>query len=102
MTKPERRGKRPPPPLVIRSFGFDSSFGLQLDQPFPRLPQGLGYDAHVADDAHEVRVAGPAGDDVLVEVAGEAGAGASAEVDADVEALGADGPLEQADALGRL
>jgi hypothetical protein len=42
------------------------------------------------------------GHDVLVEVAGQAGARALAQVDADVEPLGGDRPLEQPDALGRL
>ena len=66
-----------------------------------KLAHRLGNDVGFADDVHEVDVAGPAGDDVLVEVPGDAGAGAAAEVDADVEPLGGDGPLEQADGLGR-
>lgn len=53
-----------------------------------KLLRGLGDDADIADNAHEVGVAIPAGDDVLVEVAGDAGPGAAAEVDAEIEALG--------------
>ena len=41
----------------------------------------------VADDRHEVRVAAPARNDVLVEVGGDAGAGDRALVHADVEAV---------------
>src|SRR4051794_8894780 len=53
-----------------------------------RLLDGLGDDADVADDGHEIDVAIPAGDDVGMDVSGDAGAGAFADVDADVEALG--------------
>ena len=50
--------------------------------------EGLGDDVDVGDDGHEVGVSDPAGDDVPVEVAGEAGTGDVAEVEADVEASG--------------
>ena len=48
----------------------------------------MGNDVDVGDDGHEVGVADPAGDDVPVEVAWEAGAGDVAEVEADIEASG--------------
>src|SRR3989442_15312088 len=49
--------------------------------------QVLGHDAHVAHDWHEVRVARPARHDVPVKMVAHAGAGARAEVHAQVEAL---------------
>src|SRR4051812_9486125 len=51
--------------------------------------EGLDDHAGVGDGGHEVGVALPAGDDVPVEVAGQAGAGGAAEVQADVVAVGA-------------
>ena len=57
--------------------------------------QGLGDDADLADDLHEIGVAVPPGDDVHVQVAGQACAGTTAQVDADVEALWVDGRGEQ-------
>jgi threonine dehydrogenase-like Zn-dependent dehydrogenase len=66
-----------------------------LKQLIVELLNRLRDDSDIADDAHEIHIAAPAGDDVLVEVAGEAGAGDSSQVDAYVEALGADGALEQ-------
>ena len=54
----------------------------------------MGDDADVAEDGHEVDVAVPAGDDVGVDVAGDAGAGDFADVDADVEALRIHGTFE--------
>lgn len=61
----------------------------------PHCLEGLGEDSGVAEDGHEVGVAVPARDDVEVEVAGDAGAGGFAEVDADVEAVGLEGFLEE-------
>ena len=55
---------------------------------------GLGDDAYVSDGGDEVDVAVPAGDDVGVEVVGDAGAGGFADVDAEVEALGVHGDLQ--------
>jgi hypothetical protein len=48
----------------------------------------------VAEDGHEVVVAGPAGDEVAVEV-GDAAAGGGAEVEADVDAVGLEGGVEE-------
>ena len=56
--------------------------------------EGLGDDADLGDGGHEVNVAGPAGDDVGVDVAGDAGTGAVADVEAEVEALGVHGAGE--------
>ena len=67
-----------------------------------QLRHRFGDDAHFSDHAHEIHVAGPAGNDVLMQVAGESGAGAAAEVDPDVEALSADGSLEQRHRVGGL
>ncbi len=55
---------------------------------------GLGDDADVGEDGHEVDVAVPAGDDVGVDMAGDSGAGDFTDVDADVEALGVHGAIE--------
>src|ERR1700744_2332278 len=56
----------------------------------------LRDDADVADNRHEVDVAIPARNDVGVDVAGDAGAGDLADVDADVEALRIHGAIEGA------
>src|SRR3954469_18654337 len=72
------------------------------DQFVVELRHRLRDDADVGDDGHEVGVAVPAGDDVLVEVAGNACAGAAAQVDADVEALGAHPIFEELDDGGGL
>ena len=53
------------------------------------LEEGLGHDVGFSDDGHEVGVAVPAGDDVLVEVFCETGTGGAADVIADIEAVGA-------------
>jgi hypothetical protein len=57
--------------------------------------EGLGEDASVGEDGHEIVVAFPAGDDVEMEVFDDAGTGAFAEVEADVEALGFDRGAEK-------
>ncbi len=59
------------------------------DRPQPLDAGGhfLRQHADVADDRHEVGVAGPARHDVHVQVVGDAGAGGLAEIDADVQAL---------------
>ncbi len=59
------------------------------------LLQGRGNDAGACDGLHEVDIPVPAGDDVKVEVARDAGAGSPADVDADVEALSVTGLAEQ-------
>ena len=64
------------------------------------VEEGLGHDVGFCDDGHEVGVAFPAGDDVLVEVFGEAGAGGSAEVVAEVEAVGVHGGFHDAEGGG--
>lgn len=61
---------------------------------FPGFGEGLGEDAGLAEDGHEVVVAGPAGDDVGVEVV-DAAAGGAAQVEADVEGVGAVGGAEE-------
>src|SRR6185436_7809328 len=52
--------------------------------------QGLRDHAGPGDDGHEVGVPLPAGDDVDVQMLGDAGAGGLAEVDANVESIGFD------------
>jgi len=56
--------------------------------------QGSGDDADLTDGGHEVDVAGPAWDQVDVEVLRDACPGGAALVDADVDALGGEGSLE--------
>ena len=51
--------------------------------------EGLGEHAGLADDGHEIGVAGPAGDDVGVEVR-DAAAGGGAEIETDIEGVGTD------------
>ncbi len=68
----------------------------------PQPAGRLGDDADLADDVHEVHVAAPAGDDVLVQVARHAGPGHPAQVEADVEPLGAHRRLQQPDGVDRL
>ena len=51
-------------------------------------------DAGFGGGGHEVGVAAPAGDEVDVEMLVDAGAGSGAEVDADVEAVGAEGGVD--------
>ena len=78
---------------VGRSAGRRSSFQeLQLDRPggheLPaRLQQVLGEHLDVREHRHEIRVPGPARDDVQVDVVDDAGAGDPAEVPARVVAL---------------
>ncbi len=64
-----------------------SSARPRRGEPPPRLVQVLGHDLHVGEHRHEVRVAGPARDDVLVHVVDDPGARDAAEVPAEVEAL---------------
>jgi hypothetical protein len=75
-------------------FGGRVEFGDGVFEEFIGDVEGLGDDADVGDDGHEVDVAVPARDEVGVEVSGDAGAGAFADVDADVEALGVHGAVE--------
>src|SRR3954452_10598686 len=56
-------------------------------KPPRRLEQMLGQHLHIGEHGHEVRVARPARDDVLVHVVEDAGARGPAEVPAEVEAL---------------
>src|SRR5439155_11665709 len=60
-----------------------------------QLTHRLGDDADFAQHAHEIGVPVPARDDVLVDVPGQARAGAAAEIDADVEPLRRDGAAEK-------
>src|SRR5258706_9511182 len=83
-------------PLCLRAFV------PCLHQFIVELRHRLRNDANVGDYGHEIGVAGPAWDQVLVEVAGDACAGGAAEVGADVEALGAHGVFEEADDGGGL
>ena len=66
----------------------------------PARCQGLGQDPGVGHGGHEVGVAVPPGQDVHVEVAGNAGAGGPAQVGADVEAVGPVGGLDGPDRRG--
>ena len=63
----------------------------QIDQRLHRLGDRLGR----ADGGDEIGVAVPAGDDVPVKVAGQSRAGAAAEVQSDVEAVGVKVLLQQ-------
>src|SRR5439155_11450527 len=67
-----------------------------------QLTHRLRHDADFADDRHEIRVAAPAGDDVLVDVSGQAGACDAADVDPDVVPLRRDRPPQQLNRLDRL
>jgi hypothetical protein len=49
----------------------------------------------MTDDRHEVRVAAPPRDHVLMQVLGDAGAGDGPEVDADVETVGTAGKAQR-------
>ena len=66
------------PPTTYRE-GFAGFPGDQF--------QGIGHDAGLADDGHEIGIARPAGHDVDVQVIGNARAGDFAEVDAHVKAI---------------
>ena len=71
-------------PLLISLF-----IGREgLVQALPGGGEIFGQDASFADDGHEIGVAGPAGEHVLVKVVGYSGAGGFTEVDAGVEAVG--------------
>ena len=65
---PGPRGRRAPGRLRWRSPGQASASILRVSR------QQLRQHLRVADDRHEVRVAAPARDDVLVQVGGDAGA----------------------------
>src|SRR6266480_3984380 len=69
-------------------------------EPLARLRQMLRQHLYVRENRHEVRVAGPAGDDVLVHVVDDPGAGNSAEVPAEVVALRLIDSRERAEPLG--
>jgi hypothetical protein len=64
--------------------GSGGEGGVEL---FVGCGQFLGFDAGFGYYGHEVGIAGPAREDVEVEVAGDSGAGSAAEVHAEVEAL---------------
>ena len=66
-----------------------SGDGPGVGQELTGIGEELGQHAGMADHRHEVGVAAPPGYHVLVQVGGDAGAGHRAQVDADVEALGA-------------
>ena len=79
-----------PAERVWWTFGFSASSRIT-----PRLRQAaagrlevLGQHLDVGEHRHEVRVAAPARDDVLVQVGGDRAARDSAEIPADVEAVG--------------
>ena len=57
-------------------------------QPLAGCDQVLGQHLHVGEHRHEVRVARPARDDVLVQVTGDRATGDGAEIPADVEGVG--------------
>ena len=66
-------------------------------QEVARLEQVLGNHLHIGEHGHEVRVARPAWDDVLVDVVGDAGACRMAEVPAEVESARAVHAVERVD-----
>ena len=64
--------------------------------------QIFGFDASFGYYGHEVGIAGPAREDMEVEVAGDAGASGAAEVHAKIVALGVIGFFQgELDALGQ-
>jgi hypothetical protein len=68
--------------------------GQDVGQGFPEAVverfEGLGEDAGVGNDGHEIGIAGPTGNDVNVEVVGDACARDGTDVDAEIETLGFD------------
>src|SRR2546421_9614429 len=77
--------------------GGSSGPGPDLGELEPALGEVLRQHLHVGEHRHEVRVAGPAGDDVEVDVVRHAGAGDPAQVPADVVALRRVGLRERSD-----
>ena len=73
----------------------------RLAQALARLEQVLGDHLHVREHRHEVRVAGPARDDVQMDVVGDPRAGDSAEVPAEVEAVRPVDAGERVDGVAR-
>jgi diguanylate cyclase (GGDEF)-like protein/PAS domain S-box-containing protein len=73
-------------PVEVRAGA--SGGAERLAEAAPGDREFFGHDAGLADGGHEVGVAGPAREHVHMEVAGDAGAGALAEVHSKVEALG--------------
>ena len=65
---------------------------IEPGEPGPELVvgllEGVGDDLDIGQDRHEIRVAIPTGNHVNVQVFGDAGARAAAQVEADVEAVG--------------
>ena len=74
----------------IERHGRNARSATGRDERRTRLGQVLRHHAHVGEHGHEVVVAGPARDDVQVQVIGDAGARGRAEVEADVVALRAE------------
>ncbi len=79
---------------ILHSLAYLLPAGLRLLASF-RLPyqfpiqlaDRLGNNPHFTDDGHEIDIARPAGNDVLVQMARHTRAGAAAEVYAEVKSL---------------
>ena len=84
---------------VLRQVTSVGGLGtVQSSKPVSGLEQVLGQHFHVCEDWHEVRIARPAWDDVEVHVVGDAGAGRTTQIPAQVEALRAVRAAERVDA----
>lgn len=84
--------------LFVRDVSLAVSLGPQL---FIKRVEGVGDDADLAENRHVIRVAGPAGDDVGVDVPRKSRAGADPEVEPNVESLSPDDGAEDSDGVAR-
>src|SRR3984957_11661317 len=67
---------------------FPISFSQRRRHPLPRLVQSFRQNPRLAHDRHEVSVGNPAGEDVHVDVSGDASAGGFAYIHTEVDAIG--------------
>ncbi len=79
----------------MRWLAFRLKGGERLGEMLPHGFEGLWEDPGVPENRHEIRVAAPSGDNVLVEVFGHACSGGFSEVYADIEAVWLEGFLEK-------
>lgn len=68
--------------------------GDGLGQGFPGEIQGLGKGTGFPDDGNKRGIAIPAGDHMAMKVTGNSGSAGTPDIEADVEAMGGDGPGE--------